>query len=246
MIYALSDAKRSWRIKKGKLVPVIRQNFDPDVPPTDESFRIWTAQSINRTVLNRLRDIGYELRLAAGLNATYVTESEFEGLLIGTETDPSPRTRRNSAVNFLNAIAPFNSNATPETVAAIRQDKPKLFELFQGNLIHWAAQLKDTDGDFEDRARGLYTKEIAPLVKAINDQFTKAVVQSGSSVVLAGAGVVALAVTKFAAAPLSIPLAIGFGALAAAQAVGQAMPSVAEYRQKKKDIAYVWARLAGS
>ena len=62
----------------------------------------------------------------------YMTDSAFEARICALPVEPPVSSDgRANAVNFLRANMPEMKRATPETVAAIRRDRPELFERFQ-------------------------------------------------------------------------------------------------------------------
>lgn len=244
MFYLLFEARPTGKIKDGRVT--IEQSLNWDNKPSQEQFDIWVTQSINKTAINRLAAVSSELHLADGLNATYVTESAFESKLLGLESVDAPRSLRENAVNFLTANAPFIGAASPEAVVRLRHDYPGLFEKFQASLLHVSSQLIGVEADYEEKAKALYVKEIEPQVRDINSQLSKVKWQSGSSAVLATAATLSFALTKAAAVPFSVPLAMAFGAVAFIQAAGGVLPAVGDYLQKRKGPAYIWSKLAKS
>ena len=96
----------------------------------------WLAQSVNQAALKRLHQISAEMLLAEHLNAMYMTDSAFEARICALPVEPPVSSDgRANAVNFLRANMPEMKRATPETVAAIRRDRPELFERFQRTLV---------------------------------------------------------------------------------------------------------------
>jgi hypothetical protein len=221
----------------------IQQVLNWDDEPEEEIFATWVRQSVNKTVLTRLAMISTELQLAEALNATYVTESEFEsGLIALSVAKDLPRNSRQIAVNFLNTNAPFLNIGSGEAVARLRRDYPGLFEKFQATLLDVASQLTGAEGDFEDRAKQLFVKEIEPQIQAVNAQLSKVVYQAAGSVLLA-AGSVGLALLKLPDIPFSVLLTALAGATAI-QGFGGTLPSIGEYVQKRRTPAFIWSRIA--
>ncbi len=222
------------------------QTLDWNKKPSVEYYNAWVTQSVNRAVCNRLSAIGSELHLADKLNATYVTESQFESRLLGVDSEDGPRSMRSDAVNFLTANAPFLGAASAEAVASIRQDNTALFEKFQASLLHVSSQLAGVDADYEEKARALYVKEIEPQIRDINSQWSKVKWLGASSGGLATAATISFAITKAAAIPFSIPLALTFAGASLLQGVSGMLPAIGEYRQKQQGPAFIWSRLAKS
>jgi hypothetical protein len=215
------------------------QTLKWDNPPAQELFDAWVYQSVNQAILARLSGISRELSVAERLGATYLTESDFEaelcGMSCGDATAPGSRV---SAVNFLNANAPFLKLDDPVLVAKLRSSKPILFERFQQSLLAVTNELGGNNENFEDRAKQLFEKDIRPQIDELNAALIKVAAGIGGGITLGGAAV-AVAVLTGPALPLSALLGIG-----AATAVGEAMPSVGEYLSLRPGPAFIWKRLA--
>lgn len=216
----------------------IEQQLDWDKPPSQTSFDAWVYQSINRTIITRLRNVAREIGISSGLNATYLTESQFESELCGmsfdTPTNPDGRT---TGVNFLTANAPYLRINNPKTLAKLRTDNPRLFERWQHSLLAAIQELNGYDGDFDARAKQIFETEIQPQIDELNEALIKLSGGIGGATLLT-AGTIGMALISNATLPFAAVL--GLGALAAA---GRAMPSVAEYLTARKGPAFVWNRL---
>jgi hypothetical protein len=214
------------------------QKLDWDNPPTEQSFNIWTYQSINRAIIARLESVARELSLAEQLQATYQTESQFEAELCGMSCEEqSAAESGTAAVNFLNANAPYLRIESAEQLARLRMDNPKLFERWQQSLLGVAIELNGCSRDFEIKAKKLFESEIRPQV----DELTRALLEIKARCVgasLVTASVLGLALLSNSALPFGA--ALGYGALSVA---GQTLPSIAEYLAKKRGPVFIWNKL---
>lgn len=216
----------------------IEQHLDWGNPPSQTSFDAWVYQSINRTIINRLRNVAREIEISAGLNATYLTESQFESELCGLSFDvPTNPDGRTTGVNFLTANAPYLQINDPATLAKLRADNPRLFERWQHSLLAAIQELNGYDGDFNERSKQIFETEIQPQIDDLNKALIKLSGGIGGATLLT-AGTIGMALISNATLPFAAVL--GLGALAAA---GRAMPSVAEYLTARKGPAFVWNRL---
>lgn len=221
----------------------IEQTFDPDDIPNEAMYKAWVQQSINRTILARLKEVSSELNLAQTVCAAYMTESAFEAKSFSLSSDKAlPATSREMAVNFLRAATPFLSVESPELVAKIRNENELLFKKFHASMLQIASQLTGIDGDFEDKAQQLYMKEVEPHVQAINVQLGKARSQVGVGIITAASATV-IALLKSGALPYATELAVLIGA-GAATTFATALPMMNEYIGKKRTPAYIWSQLA--
>jgi hypothetical protein len=225
--------------KVGETHMRIAQKLDWDNPPSQSSFDAWVYQSVNRTIITRLRNVAREIGIASSLRSTYLTESQFESELCGlsfeTPTGPDGRT---TAVNFLNANAPYLRLDDPQTLAKLRSANPRIFERWQQSLLAAIHELNGYDGNFNDRAKQIFETEIQPQVDELNKALIKLSGGIGGATLLT-AGTIGMALLSNAALPFATVL--GLGALAAA---GKAMPSVAEYVAARKGPAFVWKKVA--
>jgi len=215
------------------------QKLDWDTHPDQELYNAWVNQSVNRTIINRINDVSLEIAHATHLKAVYVTESHFEAELCGMSFDsPRPHSDRITAVNFLNANAPYLRIDDPSVLAKLRVDNPRLFERWQQSLLGIVHELNGADESFEDRAKQLLEKEVRPQIDEINQALIK--LRGG----IAGSTLLALGTIGFAllsSATLPLAAVLGLGVLGAS---GKAMPSVAEYLSKRRGPAFVWSKLA--
>lgn len=212
----------------------IAQRLDWDNPPDQELFDAWVYQSVNRTVINRIRDVSRELTLASELHATYLTESQFEAELCGKSMKEGDR---ELAVNFLNANAPYLKIDDPALLAKVKTENPRLFERWQLSVLGVASELTGIDDGFNDRAKQLFEKEIRPQLDELNQALLKTCGGIGGASLLT-AGTIGMALLSNAALPFAAVL--GLGALAAG---GRSLPSVSEYISKRSGPAFVWSKL---
>jgi hypothetical protein len=222
----------------------IHETLPWDEGPNERLFHAWVEQSINKTALNRLKAVSAELALADKLSSCYITESGFEAQLFALSADQHlPKSGRVTAVNFLRANAPFLKIESPEQVARICRDSPRVFEKFQASLLHVSSELAGVEaGDFDDKAKGVFAREIEPQIRDIKAQLSKITTQ-GAGGVLIGMTTVGLALLAAPSLPFSAVLLLG-GLGTMAHGVGGALPSIGEYMQKRRGPAFIWSEIA--
>ena len=234
--YLLMEAEVIGRISDSSFQTAHR--LDWDNPPDQEMYAAWVDQSVNRTIINRIRDVASEVALAGQLKASYHTESRFEAELCGMSFDSSSRDGdRVTAVNFLNANAPYLRIDDPSILARLRTDNPRLFERWQQSLLAITHDLNGSDERFEDRAKQLLESEVQPQVNELNRALIKLRGGIGGGALLT-AGTIGLAL--FSSVTLPFVAVVGLGALGIS---GQAMPSVADYISTRRGPAFVWSKL---
>lgn len=207
-----------------------------DKPPSQDLFKVWVYQSINRTIINRIRAIEHEVGIASQLGASYLTESQFEAELCG-KTFSSDRRGSVNAVNFLVANAPSLNVSDPSILIRLRSDHPELFERWQQALLSVANELSGTDVDFEERARQLLERDVRPQLDDLNRALARLQGEAGGAC-LTTIGTIALALYGNAALPLVAVL--GLGALLVA---GRVLPSVSDYLSRRESPAFIWSRI---
>lgn len=217
----------------------VEQKVDWDEPPDRETYNAWLYQSVNRTAINRLQDVSRELNLANGLNATYVTESEFEATLCGLSLDDHPSSEpRHLAVNFLSANAPYLKIDNPKTLAALIAKHPHMLRRWHDALLAVSDELNGCSGDFSTRARMLFAQEVQPQIDELENTLSRLSFGMAGSALLAISSI-GLALLSDTSLPLSALL--GFTAIGAA---GRSLPSVAEYIAVRNRPAFIWKRLS--
>ena len=235
--YVLSQTRVVDSIDDGHFT--VEQKVDWDNPPDRETYNAWLYQSVNRTAINRLQDVSRELSFANGLNATYVTESEFEATLCGLSLDDHPGTdSRNLAVNFLNANAPYLKTGDPRALAALIAKHPSMLRRWRDALFAISDELNGYSGDFSTRARMLFAREVQPQVDELESTLSRLSLGMAGSALLAVSSI-GLALLSDASLPLSALL--GYAAIKTA---GHNLPSVAEYIATRNRPAFIWKRLS--
>jgi hypothetical protein len=242
MIYFLYEITRAEKLGESRIR--VSQRLDWHSPPNEPLFNAWVRQAVNNTVLNRPGCVSAEMALADAPNATYVTDSQFEAGLFALsaekETASDPRL---PDVNFLQAATPFLRASSPQEVARIRSDDPRLFEKFQAALMQLSAQLTGLEPhEFEDKAKQLYVKEIEPQLPAIEAQLSRVRFQATASALLSVAAL-GLALLTVGGVPFSAMLTVA-GGRAVLQSLGQTLPSIGQYLQTKRGPAYIGSLLA--
>lgn len=216
----------------------IAQKLDWDNPPNEEYFKAWVYQSINKTIIERIKSISKEMVVANELNASYLTESEFEAQLCGMSSQTtSSENQRVDAVNFLNANAPYLKLDNPAVLARFRSNNAKLFERWQQTLLYASQELSGLQDNFDDRSRQLFEHEIRPQVEEMNRALIKLSAGLGGAALLS-AGAIGFALLSGPALPLASVLGLGGVMLA-----GDSMSSVSDYLSSHKGPAYIWKKL---
>lgn len=204
---------------------------------SNDEFNAWLEQSINQTTLSLLREVSVELDIAEKLGAHYSTESGFEANLLTFGQSGSLERAVANPANFLTACAPPLKINDPLTVYRFRRENKNRIEDFQASLFATAAALYDSK-DYAASARREYDTKIRPQVEALEQAWAKCcgtITKSGSI----AAAAVATMCLKYPDLPI-----VSMLPTAALGAVGAAMPSIAEFRAKRKSIAFLWQRLS--
>ncbi|MCC7337312.1 MAG: hypothetical protein IT422_19660 [Pirellulaceae bacterium] len=205
--------------------------------PSYDKFSAWVEQSINQTTLSLLREVSVELDAAEKLGAHYATESGFEANLLSFGQSGSLEGAVANPANLLTACAPPLKVNDPIAVHRFRRENKNRIEDFQASLFAMAAALYDSD-NFAAAAKREYDAKIRPQVEALDQAWAKCcgtIAKSGS---LAAAAVATMCL-KFPDLPVTFMLPT-----AALGAVGTAMPTIAEFRAKRKSIAFLWQKLS--
>jgi len=214
--------------------------------------------------------------LAEHLNAMYMTDSAFEARICALPVEPPVSSDgRANAVNFLRANMPEMKRATPETVAAIRRDRPELFERFQRTLVFRqssidrflklevlgiqeipasaARQLKmdGTPVDISSESSGAEgdVKDRAQRIytRDVEPQVKDLQLACDNMIYSTVGNFVLVGGATFGLALLAAPtLALAPAmAFAALMGAGYAMPSVPDYLSKRRSPTFIWSKLTG-
>lgn len=214
------------------------QVVDWDNPPTETEFNAWVYQSVNKTIAARLSTISRDMRYAMALKSSYLTESEFEARMCAMSSDVQVMDdQKINSVNFLSANAPFLRLENPEILARFRRDNSKLFERWQQSLYAVSEELSGYSGNFEDKSKQLFEREIRPQVKEMHKALVTLTAQVGGAI-LVSAGAIGMAVLSAPALPFAAVLGLG-----AVKLAGDALPSVADYAANHKGPAYIWSKI---
>lgn len=215
-----------------------RQWLDWQNPPEKSHFEAWIYQSINRAISSRLDRVSAEMTLASDLGASYLTESEFEAHLCGLSgQNTAPQSQDVHAVNFLEATIPQLKNINPSVIAFVRTKNPAMFERWQQSLLEIADQLSGTSEEFELKAKRLFAREVQPQLDEIDAAFRKAVGASTGGFFLA-ASAVGFAVASTATIPIAAFMGLGL-----LHTLGEAIPEIADWREKRRGPAFIWKKL---
>lgn len=210
--------------------------WKPDVPLSQDIYDVWVEQSINRTIIQRLRSVASEFYLAQDLGHIYITESAFESQLLGQSGEKSHPMR--TAIEFLQANESIIPIESPQQVLAVRQNNSELFERFRAQLLSVSEQLHGLEGgEFNEKAKRLFNTEIQPQI----DEITKATQSITTSTIKGGLvalGGVALAIISGSVVPLVPALLYG-----TASSLTETYSSVSEYMHKRKQPEYIWSKL---
>lgn len=208
-----------------------------DAPMDSALYNAWIEQATNQTVGFRLQAIAKEMQLADRFGIPYSTQSKFEAELLarsGVADAPVSST----AVNFLQANRDLLNLDDPLAVLRLRTDNAQLLERFRISLGYLSSELRDLDeGQFAERSRQVFEREIKPQVQEVNAAISK-IYQSGVKGFLQTGSALLLAVLT---GP-SVPVATLLG-LAAMGIVGEALPAIGGYRQKRRGPEFIWHKL---
>jgi hypothetical protein len=215
-----------------------RMSWEPDKPMDKDTFEAWVYQSINRTIIARLRSITSESRLAVSLGHSYLTESAFEADLLRQSGFRGEDTSSNS-INFLTALESLIEIPSAEAVVRLRESNETSFDRFRASLLDIGEQLSGVpDHEFQIKAERLFWTEVQPQVDEIKKSVRRIQV-SGVKGGLVALGGIAITVATGTAVPL-----VAAGLYAGSGALTEVLPSVSEYMSKRSRPEYVWAKLA--
>lgn len=229
---------RNSRFEERNGEKVMVYSSDVDSPITEEEFSAWCYQSINQTIVSRLREMQRLLHVSDQLNATYQTESSFEAELCSLAYNAgTANSKATKAVNFLNANAENIRVSNPSLLAELRNEKnAALFREWQANLQGVLRDL-DTTEDFQSASQELYYQQIAPVIRAFEkkaETIKSRFVTTSASLSL---GIMTYAFYNRAEIPLIALLSTSVAA------IHNAIPEVVDYLKERRGPAYVWSRL---
>lgn len=220
----------------------IRYECDLDKPVDESRFKIWVYQSINRTIINRLRSVASEISLARSLGFSYLTESRFEADILGAsgskEELSSSADRAANAVNFLNANMPRVYIDSTATVVRLRVDRQDTFSRFHASLLEVSANLQGlSPAEFKLQAKQLFARVIDPQLREIEKDASRlaATVVKGATF---SAGALALAMAGDVALPFAAVVAFW-----GAHTIAESLPAVSDYLHQRRGPEYIWRRL---
>jgi hypothetical protein len=212
-------------------------SWSPDEPIQEDVYKGWVYQSINRTIIQRLGSISSELRLAASMDHSYMTESQFESALLsqcGFQGEESST----QAVNFLRATETLIQIPSPEEVVRLRDKHAEAFFRFRASLLETSAALKGVSPDeFGTKAQRLYRTQIQPQVDEI-EKSVRAICTSVTKGTLVSLGGVAFAIASGAALPL-----VAASLYATSGALTESLPALSDYMASRKKPEFIWKQL---
>lgn len=214
----------------------VSMEWKPDTDLPKDIFDAWVYQSINRTIIQRLRSVASEFRLAQSLGHLYITESAFESSLLSQSGAKSPPVH--TAVEFLQANETMIPIQSPQQVLAIREKNPLLFDRFQAQLLSVSEQLHGLEEpEFTEKAKRLFQTEIQPQIDEISNAAASIITSTvkGSLWALGG---IALAIISGSSIPFVPALLYG-----TASGLTETYSSVSEYMKKRKQPEFVWSQL---
>ena len=214
------------------------QILDWDNPPSEEHFKAWVYQSVNRTIIDRINCISREMIIANHLNASYLTESEFEARLCGLSYENTKSDDLyTSSVNFLTANAPYLRLDNPALLAKFRSEKAEEFERWQQSLLYVTRELNGIQDNFEAKSKALFEGEIRPQIEEMKKELLSMSSGVGGGV-LVTAGTIAMALLASPSLPLASVLGLGVVIFS-----GMSLPSVSQYLSNHSGPAYIWKKL---
>lgn len=217
-------------------------NCDLDKPVDERNFRIWVYQSINKTIINRLRFVASEMSLARSLGFSYVTESHFEADIMGASgsqtKNPSSAHNAANAVNFLKANMPAVHIDSPATVMRLRVDREDTFSRFHASLLDVSSKLHGlSPAEFELQAKQLFAREIDPQLREIEKEASRLTATAVKGATLS-AGTLALALAGGGSLPFAAVVAFW-----GAHTIAESLPAISDYLHSRRGPEYIWRRL---
>lgn len=107
----------------------------PDEPPSQEMFANWVTQSVNQSAIGSYDQAYKECLLAAQLNSTFMTNSQFMSNLISSNFSNTKDNIQNYALNeFINMELPFLDKVNAEELMSIRVNEEGTFKNFRLEL----------------------------------------------------------------------------------------------------------------
>jgi hypothetical protein len=212
-------------------------SWSPDEPLREDVFDGWVYQSINRTIIQRLGAMSSEIRLAASLNHSYMTESGFESALLA-QCGFRGEDAASGAVNFLNANETLIEIPSPEDVVRLREKHAEAFMRFRASLIEIGEKLRGIPpGEFREKAERLYHIDIQPQIDEMQKSVRSVCTSLGKGA-LVSLGGVAYALASGTALPL-----VAASLYATSGALTEALPALSEYMSARKKPEYIWRKL---
>jgi hypothetical protein len=215
----------------------MRMSFAPGEPLDQDFFDAWVYQSINRTIIARLQAIASEVRLASSINHSYITESQFESLLLSKcgfkGEDASAK-----ALNFLKVNDSLIKIPSAGELVRLREKHAKAFSRFRASLLATAEKLQGVSPDqFPEKAERLYRTDIQPQI----DEIRKSIRSISTSLrkgALQSLGVVALAIASGTALPL-----IAASLYVTSNALTETLPALSDYMSSRRKPEYIWKQI---
>jgi hypothetical protein len=211
---------------------------DLNLPISEDLYRSWVYQSVNQTILARLRNVASEISLARTMGYTYLTESLFESKLLGASTTQTDAGMMVGAVNFLRASETMIAIDKASSVLKLRERNKQAFERFRSTILELSEQLTGlSDDEFNIKARRLFLTNIQPQIDEIK-KAAASIITSATKGDLVSLGGIALVLTTGSTIPfISAALFTTSGVFA------EALPSISEYLQKRRGPEYIWSEL---
>lgn len=203
-------------------------------PISKDRFDAWVDQSINQTILARLRQVGRELMQAEQLGAFYSTESSFEAELLSFANSSAGSQPAANSTNFLLANRRQLRITDPIVVTKFRSLNRSRIEDFQQSLFAMAQSINGCE-NFQIAATREFDRIVRPNVEALEQAWGKLKGQVVGDATLAAVGTATML-----ASGQSLPVAAALGALGG---IGKALPGIGEYWAKRRGIAFLWHAL---
>lgn len=216
----------------------IQQRWKKNGTLSQEEFKHWSYQTINQTMLARLKAIYNQSHLAQLLGNTYITESAFESKILSfSKTENSEMI--SCAINFLSLKDSLFKVDSPKTIIHLREKYPAAFERFNTSILSVADELQGVEpGEFQRRSQKLLDTEILPQIDECRSTINQ--LQLGlTGGVLTSLGGIALAINTESMLPF-IPALLS----TTATALTAALPALGSYQSQKSKPSYIWHRLS--
>jgi hypothetical protein len=211
---------------------------DLESPLAEDVYQGWVYQSVNRTILARLQEVGSEVAIARHTGHVYLTESEFEAKLIGAATTPLHAKSICDGVNFLRANNTLLAVDDASMIVRLRERNQHAFERFRASLTALSGDLAGVSPtEFPVKAQQAFLTQVQPQIDEIQ-RLAAAITASVAKGALISLGGVALAIVSGSTIPF-----ISAALCASAGGLSETLPVVSDYLQKHQSPEFIWSQL---